>query len=75
MAKQWYDEKIFYDFMRPQFTIRTGHFTQMIWKSTKRIGIGFAFNRSGDKVFLVVNYTPSGNFLDQFPDNVLPEIA
>ncbi|CAO1601034.1 hypothetical protein XANCAGTX0491_004702 [Xanthoria calcicola] len=38
-----------------------GHFTQMIWPSTTRLGIGMARDDDGG-VFVVGRYSPPGNF-------------
>lgn len=44
----------------------TGHFTQVVWKATKRLGCGQAGK------FVVCNYYPAGNVQGQFRDNVAP---
>ncbi|VDK64219.1 unnamed protein product [Onchocerca ochengi] len=68
---------------------RTGHFTQLVWKSTTQMGVGVAMRRfSGHRVnscqpdfpstliYVVVKYDPPGNILDMknYDDNVLPPI-
>jgi hypothetical protein len=75
VVQSWYDEHQFYDYKNPKFDMKTGHFTQVIWKSTTQIGFGLsAFKPSSDSVaFLgVANYYPAGNYLKQFEKNVLP---
>ena len=47
-----------------------GHFTQVVWKSTKQLGIGKAVK--GNKVYIVANYRPPGNCAAFFKDNVMP---
>ena len=37
-----------------------GHFTQLVWKDSKEVGFGIAFN--GNVCFGVANYYPGGNF-------------
>ena len=39
-VKAWYDEIANYDFDVPVFNTATGHFTQLIWKDSKELGIG-----------------------------------
>ena len=42
MTSNWYKEIDHYDWGHPGFGMKTGHFTQMIWKNSRRIGIGGA---------------------------------
>lgn len=38
-----------------------GHYTQIVWRNTKKVGCGIAVNPNG-KYILVCNYDPPGNF-------------
>ncbi|CAF4187103.1 unnamed protein product [Rotaria sp. Silwood2] len=69
----WYNEIEQYDFDYPGFSGATGHFTQVVWKISKNLGVGIAYTSEGDSVYVVAQYTPPGNYQDQFPDNVFPE--
>ncbi|HYA84919.1 MAG TPA: CAP domain-containing protein [Candidatus Bathyarchaeia archaeon] len=42
----------------------TGHYTQMIWKTTTHIGCATA---SGGNVYLSCHYSPPGNYMGQSP--------
>jgi hypothetical protein len=42
-----------------------GHYTQMIWSSTRRVGCAVTSNASDE--FLVCRYEPSGNWTGQSP--------
>jgi len=43
-----------------------GHYTQIIWHSTTKIGCGVAKSASGG-VYVVCNYSPAGNIVGQKP--------
>uniref|UniRef100_A0A8D0AJU4 SCP domain-containing protein n=1 Tax=Sander lucioperca TaxID=283035 RepID=A0A8D0AJU4_SANLU len=51
----------------------TGHFTQVVWKDSKELGVGMATD--GHKVFVVGQYRPAGNMnmAGYFEKNVLPK--
>ncbi|WP_406276833.1 CAP family protein [Nocardia sp. NBC_00881] len=40
-TRMWYDEIKDYDFNDPGFRFATGHFTQVVWKASTRLGIGW----------------------------------
>jgi hypothetical protein len=42
-----------------------GHYTQMVWRDTERVGCGMA--ECGQAQVWVCNYDPPGNYLDQYP--------
>ncbi|EXJ79000.1 hypothetical protein A1O3_08501 [Capronia epimyces CBS 606.96] len=82
-VEAWGDERRDYDFSSSDptgFTEETGHFTQLVWKSTQATGCGWTDchgknNVSG--VFLVCEYWPPGNLVGQnnywFKQNVAAE--
>ncbi|KRF79061.1 Golgi-associated plant pathogenesis-related protein 1 isoform X3 [Drosophila virilis] len=39
-VKMWYDEIKDYKYESPGFSLITGHFTQLIWKSSTTMGVG-----------------------------------
>ena len=46
-----------------------GHYTQIVWKNTERIGCGKATSRQNGlfTVYWVCQYDPSGNYVGQKP--------
>ena len=72
VTKSWYNEISNYNFNIPGFTANAGHFTQIIWKDTKKLGVGIAFSKGGRKMYVVVQYSPPGNSRNNFQTNVLP---
>ena len=43
----WYNEVKQYNYNQPGFSMATGHFTQLVWKSSRRLGVGVAYNNDG----------------------------
>ncbi|KAJ0000362.1 hypothetical protein NQD34_012204 [Periophthalmus magnuspinnatus] len=73
VTDRWYEEVRHYNFKRPGFSSGTGHFTAMVWKSSKKLGVGKAAAQDGS-TFVVARYFPAGNITNQghFESNVLP---
>ena len=71
MVGMWVDEKKFYrDGVMPNLSTTgnwddVGHYTQVIWRSTKRVGCALASN--GDVDYLVCRYSEPGNFMGESP--------
>jgi uncharacterized protein YkwD len=65
----WYSEIKDYKFPDGGFSMRTGHFTQLVWKSTTQVGCGHA-QCNGLDVW-VCEYDPAGNVDGEYRDNVL----
>lgn len=71
-VNSWYAEISMYNFDSPGFSSGTGHFTQVVWKSSQKLGVGFALANGGTVIYTVAQYSPPGNYIDQFRENVLP---
>ena len=69
---KWYNERSEFDYNAPTFSLRTGHFTQLVWLETDFIGVGRVIK--GGTAYVVVNYDPPGNIIyeGQYEHNVLP---
>ena len=71
-TNSWYNEVSQYSYSPGGFSSATGHFTQLVWKGSKKLGVGVAYNSARTKVYVVARYSPPGNYLNQFSTNVLP---
>jgi len=65
----WLEMRKHYNFQKAEFSELAGNFTQLVWKSTREIGVGIAWNKDG-KSIVVCNYYPPGNINGNFLDNV-----
>lgn len=67
-SKAWYGE--IKDFNNEKLTMsnlaKVAHYTQMVWRSTTKVGIGQATCPSGATI-IVANYSPMGNYMGQKP--------
>ena len=66
-----------YNFNNPGFSGTTGHFTQVVWKTSTQLGIGFArgtYSFGGKPfdncLFVVGRYKEAGNMMGTFQQNV-----
>jgi hypothetical protein len=70
-----YDEGKHYNYNNPGFTHETGHFTQLVWKSTTSVGCARCGGRGAQwyETYVVCDYKPPGNVVsgNQFRENVL----
>merc|ERR1711931_130755 len=64
-VQRWYNEISMYP---GHYTKESGHFSQVIWKNSKRLGVGFA--QKGNKLFVAAVYDPAGNVPGAFEANV-----
>ncbi|KAF4524950.1 hypothetical protein B566_EDAN014131, partial [Ephemera danica] len=70
-VQAWYNEVKYYNFRSQGFSMKTGHFTQVVWKGSKELGIAIVTRGTG--TFIVANYSPGGNMMGQFRANVFPK--
>ena len=62
-VRLWYEEIDLYDFDKGCYQQGTGHFTQLIWKDTKKVGCAAARDASSTILKVVCNYYPMGNIV------------
>ncbi|XP_015120642.1 uncharacterized protein LOC107043601 isoform X1 [Diachasma alloeum] len=70
-VNEWYAEEAQHQYTKEPTTLKSGHFTQVVWRDSTELGVGMSRNRNGE-VYVVCNYNPAGNFLGSFMENVLP---
>ncbi|XP_033230745.1 uncharacterized protein LOC117181852 isoform X3 [Belonocnema kinseyi] len=73
-VNEWYAEETQHVYTKEPTTLKTGHFTQVVWRDSTELGVGMSRNRNGE-VYVVCNYNPAGNFLGSFTENVLPPVG
>ncbi len=76
-VKSWADEKVDYNYQANTCAAgkQCGHYTQIVWKATLRLGCGVQTCTSGSPFgaqfptwdFYVCNYTPPGNYVGRKP--------
>lgn len=67
----WYSEIKDYTFNGEE-NLNCGHFSQVVWASSKSAGFGIATasEDGGQAVYVVGQYTPAGNYIGQWAANV-----
>ncbi|KAJ1360971.1 hypothetical protein KIN20_020106 [Parelaphostrongylus tenuis] len=92
VAHSFYVEGKGYNYKRfyPMTYYKTGHFTQLIWKESRRIGVGVSVvHHDGKKkgpcqpsvplymIYVVIKYDPPGNVQTHqaYIDNVRPPVT
>ncbi|PPJ55129.1 hypothetical protein CBER1_09960 [Cercospora berteroae] len=71
----WAGEEVEYDYEKGGFSMGTGHFSQLVWRNTTKIGCAIAECQSlvatgAHGAYLVCEYDPAGNTLGAFEANV-----
>jgi uncharacterized protein YkwD len=71
---EWYDEIKGYDFGDPENVGDCGHFTQLVWKASRRMGAGRVAGPGPDffETYIVFVFEESGNRPGRFAENVRP---
>ncbi|KAM9927433.1 hypothetical protein OXX59_002563 [Metschnikowia pulcherrima] len=68
----WCDEISQYDYSNPGFSEATGHFTQVIWASTTKVGCAEVICNNAWRQYTICEYSPAGNVIGYFEENVYP---
>ena len=70
LTDEFYKDIQFYDFNENECVIKASNFTQLIWKNTQYVGFGVAYNLKTGNLFAVAIYSPPGNELGNYKNNV-----
>uniref|UniRef100_A0A0N5B297 SCP domain-containing protein n=1 Tax=Strongyloides papillosus TaxID=174720 RepID=A0A0N5B297_STREA len=68
LINKWYKEYRKYSYRKPVGTPESMHFSNLVWKDTKMVGIGIA--QKGSDLFICFMFYPEGNQESKFKDNV-----
>lgn len=80
----WYDEISQYNYNNPGFSEATGHFTQLVWKDTSKVGCAMVKCNNIWRQYTICEYSDSrGNIVgtdsktgkSYFAENVLPPLS
>lgn len=78
-AVKWYSAIKFFDWADPKLTVKSSPFTQMVWKDSKRVGVGIAKGNRGAKrnviggqYFIAAFFDPAQSDEGNIKENVLP---
>ncbi|XP_057428425.1 pathogenesis-related protein 1-like [Lotus japonicus] len=68
-VKLWVDEKANYDYNSNSCASgkQCGHYTQVVWKNSMRLGCAKVKCDNGGGTFITCNYDPPGNYVGQKP--------
>ncbi|MCB1190121.1 MAG: hypothetical protein H7A23_11055 [Leptospiraceae bacterium] len=65
VVDDWYNEIKDYDYASNSCSGVCGHYTQVVWRDSQRLGCGYA--SCGNSEIWVCNYDPPGNYSGQKP--------
>ena len=60
----WYSEIRYYNWSNPMYNSKTGHFSQVIWKTTQEVGFAISAHPRG--IIITSEYFPPGNIASRY---------
>lgn len=66
----WYEESSGYRYEREPRDTETGHFTQLVWSDSVRLGVGVSRSDKTGKFYVVMKYDPPGNIIGSYTKQV-----
>jgi len=68
----WYDECRGYRYELEPRDTETGHFTQLVWDTSRHLGVGVSQSVRTGKFYVVMKYDPPGNVIGSYTIHVHP---
>jgi pathogenesis-related protein 1 len=65
VVAEWASESRYYTYSTNSCNGDCGHYTQLVWRDTSRVGCGVARNKQRE--VWVCSYDPAGNYLGEWP--------
>ena len=59
-----------YNFSYGGFAMNTGHFTQLVWSSSRQLGVGVSQSTKTGRFYVVMKYDPPGNVIGSYTRHV-----
>jgi len=70
-CQSWYDEIHNYNWHTGQSNGgMIGHFTQMVWDDSHKLGVGMAYEARTKECYVVAQYVPAGNYRGRNKEHV-----
>ncbi|XP_020612383.1 titin-like isoform X4 [Orbicella faveolata] len=69
VVEMWYKEATDYNFEVPAYNAKCGNFTQVVWASSRELGVAKCVADDGTQ-YVAALYKPAGNIVGEFKDNV-----
>ncbi|CAB3988067.1 Hypothetical predicted protein [Paramuricea clavata] len=69
-VEKWYTEITKFSFTSPSIKPETRDFTQIIWKNSKELGMGFVHTPDKKKTLVIALYSPTGNDEHKLRENL-----
>merc|ERR1712130_407651 len=72
-CQSWYDEIHNYNWNTGESNGgMIGHFTQMVWDNSQKLGVGMAYDQNTKECYVVAQYVPAGNYRGRNMEHVHP---
>merc|ERR1712083_444903 len=72
VVERWYKEVEHHVYHSVTPIARSGNFTQLIWRASKTLGVGYGRDSMTGRVVVVAIYAPPGNIEGHYEANVPP---